>query len=137
MKRRPSWWYKQSAVIPYRVDDDRIEILLITSRRGRRWIVPKGIVERRLTAAESAAREAYEEAGILGTVAPNPLGEYEYEKWGCVCLVTVFAMKVHTELGEWPEAGWRERRWMSVREAARAVKKDLRPFLLEVAGVVT
>jgi 8-oxo-dGTP pyrophosphatase MutT (NUDIX family) len=135
MKRRPSSWYRQSAVVPYRVDEDRVEILLITSRRGRRWIVPKGIVEHQLTAAESAAREAYEEAGVLGTVAPDPIGEYEYEKWGGVCAVTVFAMKVHTVLGEWPEAGTRERRWMPIREAARTVKKDLRPFLLEVADV--
>jgi phosphohistidine phosphatase len=133
MKRRPSWFYKQSAVVPYRVLEDEIEVLLITSRRGSRWIIPKGIIERGLTAAESAAREAYEEAGVIGTVAAIPLGEYEYEKWGGVCTVTVFAMKVHTTLEEWPEATTRQRRWLKVKTAVRAVtKRELKRFILEI-----
>ena len=133
MKRRPSWFFKQSAVVPYRVLRGGIEVLLITSRRRSRWIIPKGIVERGLTAAESAAREAYEEAGILGTVAPTPLGEYEYRKWGGVCTVTVFAMKVHTTLEEWPEASSRQRRWLTVKAAAREVgKAEVKRFIREI-----
>ena len=123
MKRRPPWFYKQSAVIPYRSVHDRLEILLITSRRGTRWVVPKGVIDLGLSAASSACKEAYEEAGVLGAVSPEPIGEYRYEKWGGMCRVTVFALEVHTVLKRWPEDSSRERQWTTVKVAAQIVKE--------------
>ena len=42
---KPDYWYKQSAVIPYRKRDGKTKILLITSRSKNKWIIPKGIIE--------------------------------------------------------------------------------------------
>jgi phosphohistidine phosphatase len=134
MKTRPSWFYVQSAVVPYRVAGDAIEVLLITSRGGKRWAIPKGVVERGMTAAASAAQEAYEEAGVRGDVGDVPLGSYEYEKWGGTCAVEVYAMHVREVLDDWPEPH-RQRRWLSLDEAASTVETDdLRRMFTALAG---
>jgi phosphohistidine phosphatase len=135
MKSRPSWFYRQSGVIPYRGGESRSEILLITSRRRGRWIIPKGVIDPRTTAVESACKEAYEEAGIRGRVNSEPMGEYPYRKWGGVCTVLVFALEVLTELDTWPEASFRRRQWMKVEEAANAVEEPaLRQLILTISS---
>lgn len=123
--------YRQSAVIPYRQRDDGLEILLITSRKGRRWVPPKGVVEPNLSPPQSAAQEALEEAGIRGMVDEVPLGTYAYEKWGGVCEVEVFAMKVTDELADWPEAAFRKREWMPSLEARDRLTEDGLKTLVE------
>jgi 8-oxo-dGTP pyrophosphatase MutT (NUDIX family) len=133
MKSRPSWFYKQSAVIPYRGAGADLEILLITSRKRGRWIIPKGVIDPGTTAIESACKEAYEEAGVQGEANPRCAGEYKYEKWGGTCAVQVFALSVRTVLDSWPEDDIRERKWMSKQEAAKALeisalKKLIRDF---------
>lgn len=70
----PEWMYRQSAVIPYRFGADGLEVLLITSRKRKRWVLPKGVVEPGMTPAGSAEKEAFEEAGIEGRVDDRPLG---------------------------------------------------------------
>lgn len=120
----PPWFYHQSAVIPYRLNDGEPEILLITSRKRRRWVVPKGVIDPFLSPAESAAREAWEEAGLVGRVSAEPAGSYHYQKWGGTCTVEVFLMEVETVLEEWPEASLRQRRWLSPEMAARAVNEE-------------
>ena len=133
----PGWFYAQSAVVPYRLVDGLLEVLLITSRRRRRWTLPKGIVERGMTAAASAAKEAYEEAGVRGDVGSVPLGAYDYRKWGGTCRVEVYPLRVLEELDAWPEAHERERRWLPLAEAIDAVRKDdLRRLLGALEGVV-
>lgn len=128
---RPDYYYVQSAVIPYRMSGGAPEILLVSSRKKTRWVVPKGIQEPELSAAESAAKEAWEEAGARGEVDPSPLGHYQYEKWGGVCTVDVFAMRV-TELvedEEWEESH-RDRKWVSPKAAVKLLKEhDLRTIV--------
>ena len=124
MRTKPAWFYQQSGVIPYRVVDGCFEILLITSIRRGRWIIPKGIVEPGYTPAASAQKEAREEAGIVGSVSAVPLGEYRYEKWGGECTVQVFGLEVHTVWDTWPEAAVRKRQWMALDEAAHAVRES-------------
>ncbi len=129
-RTKPEWMYRQSAVIPFRRAGDGLEVLLITSRKGKRWVVPKGVVEPELTPAQSAAQEAFEEAGIRGTVAERPLGTYAYEKWGGVCEVQVFAMAVTDQLDTWPEAAIRRREWLPLVEAKeRLVEAALKAML--------
>ena len=132
-KTKPDWMYRQSAVIPYRRAADGLEVLLITSRKGKRWVLPKGVVEPHLTPPQSAAQEAFEEAGIRGTVDERPLGSYSYEKWGGVCEVQVFAMAVTDQLEEWPEAFMRRREWLPrVRATERLDEADLKAILDEL-----
>ena len=45
----------QVAALPYRVTDAGLEILLITSRRTHRWIVPKGWPAKGSTPSADAA----------------------------------------------------------------------------------
>lgn len=124
LRDRPAYYYTQSAVIPYRLRDGKPEILLITTRKRRHNIVPKGIVEPGLTAPDSAAKEALEEAGVEGEVAGTPLGSYRYEKWGGTCTVTVYPMRVTRVL---PEDQWEEsdrgREWVSPEAAAGRLKQ--------------
>ena len=109
--------FRQSAVIPFRKSDGKTEILLIRNRSNRRWIIPKGIIEPGLTAQESAAQEALEEAGVTGTVMAQKVGEYQYNKWGGICQVQVFLMRVETILDDWLESQ-RQRKWFSPQLAA-------------------
>lgn len=114
----PEWFYRQSAVVPFRRMRDGIQVLLITSRGRKRWIVPKGVVEPDLSPAESALVEAYEEAGLKGRVVGKALGSYSYEKWDGICKAKVFAMEVTGEYADWPEKAERKRRWLPLSEAA-------------------
>ncbi len=123
MSERPHWMYRQSAVVPYRAGADGLELLLITSRKGTRWVLPKGVVEPGMSPAESAAKEAEEEAGVRGVVDPTPLGTYRYNKWGGTCTVEVFAMGVIQEMSEWPESAIRQRAWLPPEEARDRVRE--------------
>jgi phosphohistidine phosphatase len=110
---RPAYYYTQSAVLPFRWRDGQLEVLLIGSSSNRHWSLPKGIVEPGLSAAQSALKEAREEAGISGQLAPVEPGHYPHAKWGAHCGVTLFAMRVDDELPEHHlEEPQRARRWM-------------------------
>ncbi|MBD1900338.1 NUDIX hydrolase [Trichocoleus sp. DQ-A3] len=115
--------YAQSAVIPYRIKNGKIEVLLITSSTGKRWVIPKGMIEPFMTPQTSAAKEAWEEAGIIGQVLPTLMGTYEYQKGGGTCRVEVFLMQVKTVLEVWPEASFRKRQWVSVKQAVKRVEE--------------
>ncbi|MGB3562306.1 MAG: NUDIX hydrolase [Thermoanaerobaculia bacterium] len=123
MREKPDHFYRQSAVIPYRLRHGKPEILLITSRHKRRWVIPKGIIEPDLSPAASAAKEALEEAGVEGRVGAEPLGSYQYDKWGGTCSVEVFVLEVDRVHDEWAEAN-RQRLWLSPAEAAERVDEE-------------
>lgn len=119
----------QSAALPYRkTADGKLEILLITSRETRRWILPKGWIENNAKAHETAVMEAFEEAGVRGRVKKKPIGSYVYQKRlnngdHVLCQVSVFALKVTDELDDWPEKNERERRWMSLGQGAMQISE--------------
>ncbi|MDE8653948.1 DUF47 family protein [Novosphingobium album (ex Liu et al. 2023)] len=130
---------RQIAVLPYRTEtaavDAPIQILLITSRGTGRWVIPKGKPMNGLPPHAAAAREAEEEAGVLGAACPTPLGSFRYRKrrssgasvWTDV---DVFPFAVTEELEAWEEEHQRERRWFTLAEAARSVdEEDLRALI--------
>ncbi|MBL8798632.1 MAG: NUDIX hydrolase [Planctomycetia bacterium] len=104
---------RQAAAIPIRNGT----ICLVTSRSGKRWVVPKGGMEPGKTAGEIALQEAWEEAGLTGVLQREPVGSFLYEKFGSQHLVTVFLMRVTEETDTWPEDDFRERVWVSPAEA--------------------
>jgi 8-oxo-dGTP pyrophosphatase MutT (NUDIX family) len=116
--------YEQSGVVPYRRVDGQLEVLLITSRRRGRWIIPKGLIEPDMSAAESASIEAFEEAGVRGRISDRPVDEYRYEKWGGVCRVKVFLLEVDQIFDEWLESDIRKREWMTVDDAVTAIEQE-------------
>ena len=125
-------YIEQSGVIPYRLEQGKIEILLVSSRKKKRWVIPKGIIEPDLTPQDSAAKEALEEGGILGEVLPESVGTYTYEKWGGVCRVVVFLLKVTSLQANWLE-DYRERQWFSLPEAQKRLDEaELKNILLKV-----
>ena len=127
MKKKPKYWYNQSSVVPYRILNDQLEILLIRSRKNTKWIVPKGIVELGLSPMESAKKEALEEAGVNVSLGNNFLGSYSYKKWGGKCTVKVYAMEVRTVHDNWEE-DFRERIWVNFNKIDEFIfsKKILR-----------
>ena len=115
---------EQAAVVPFRVRrGGSVEIALITTADGKRWILPKGWIDAGESAAESALREAEEEAGLLGRVVGAALTRYEYAKADSRRVVAVFLMRVTEELESWPE-DHRRRRWMAPDEAAERLEGD-------------
>lgn len=134
---KPAIFFKQSGVIPYRIKDGKIQVLLITSSTGKRWVIPKGTIEPFMTPQDSAAKEAWEEAGIVGIVVPNLMGTYEYQKLGATWQVEVFLMQVETVLEDWPEAKVRQRQWVSVKQAVKRVQEpELKRILMTVPDTV-
>jgi 8-oxo-dGTP pyrophosphatase MutT (NUDIX family) len=128
----------QVAALPYRVTaEGAVEVLLITSRRTHRWIVPKGWTMKGLSAASAAAREAFEEAGVSGEIAAEPLGVFHYlkEKKNSVslpCRVSLFPLKVTRQHRSWPEQATREAKWLPVAEAATLIgEPELRRLILK------
>ena len=137
MPKTPAPYIQQSAVIPFRRRDSRLEVLLITSSGGSRWVIPKGMKETELSPRESAAREALEEAGIEGMVSGESIGTYTYEKGGDLCKVQVFAMTVELVHEDWQE-NHRERCWLGLKEAARRVdEKGLKRLIKALPDFVT
>ena len=121
---------RQASVVPFRRRNQRVEFCLITTRKGN-WIFPKGIIDPGETLEQSAAKEALEEAGILGQIT-LPLGQYEYFKWGTTITVTALLMEVYQVEDSWEE-DWRQRRWVTVEEARKLVVRDELKELLETA----
>jgi phosphohistidine phosphatase len=123
MAVKPGYFCRQSGVIPYRKRKGNLEILLITSRKERHWIIPKGIIEPDFSARDSAAREALEEAGVKGGVHARQLGVYRHRKWGRTCTVKVFPMRVTRIYKVWDEAD-RDREWVSLKKALKMISND-------------
>lgn len=106
-------YIRQAAALPLRNG----RVCLVTSSNGKRWVIPKGLIEPGQTAGETALQEAWEEAGLTGSLRPEPIGSFLYEKWCGVCHVTVFAMQVTDVAQQWPERELRQRTWLSVPTA--------------------
>lgn len=130
---------QQVATLPFVAMADGIEVLLITSRRRRRWIVPKGWPDKSGSLAEAAAREAFEEAGVVGPVQREPVGTYSYQKvmpagYQVLCHVFVYPLLVVQHALSWQEQAERSMRWLSLAKAADQVDdQDLAALLHELS----
>jgi 8-oxo-dGTP pyrophosphatase MutT (NUDIX family) len=116
----------QYAALPYRHDDETVEVLLVTSLGTKRWIIPKGWPMSGRRPHEAAAREALEEAGVVGTVGSEAIGTYRYDKRrkggaSVPCDVEVFPLDVGLQRKRWREKGRREVKWLPPEEAAKTV----------------
>ena len=133
--RKPASWYRQSGVIALRVKNGAPQVLLVTSFGGKRWVLPKGIVEKGYSASRSAAKEAWEEAGVTGRVSRRLLGRYCYGKWRGTCTVLVYRLDVEEVHRAWPERHVRRRRWYTPAQAAERVGNPvIGALILETAA---
>lgn len=115
--------HRQAAALPYRFRGRRLEVALVTSTQGGRWVVPKGNLEHGEAAWACAQREAHEEAGLLGRVERHPIGRYRYTKRGLQREVDVYLLNVTQELDEWIEGDLRRRKWVPVESAVERVRE--------------
>jgi 8-oxo-dGTP pyrophosphatase MutT (NUDIX family) len=120
----------QYGALPYRFSKDAaLEILLVTTRGTRRWIVPKGWPIRGLRPAKSAAREAFEEAGVTGRIGAKPMGLFAYDKLrdetggSTTCEVKVYPLLVKRQSRVWPESHQRTTQWVEPSRAIAMIKE--------------
>ena len=120
--------FVQYGALPYRLSKaGAVELLLVTSRETKRWIVPKGWPIEGLEPYDVAVREGYEEAGIRGVIGKKAIGTYSYEKTDRIhgrtisCRVTVFPLLVRRQRRTWPERHQRKTKWVSIRRAASLI----------------
>jgi 8-oxo-dGTP pyrophosphatase MutT (NUDIX family) len=109
----------QAAAVPVRAG----RLCLVTSKDGQRWGIPKGHLEPGKSLQEIALQEAWEEAGLSGELWPEPIGVYEYAKWGGTYRVSVFVLEVTAEAQSWPEAGQRHRTWLLPHQAIGSISR--------------
>lgn len=126
---------QQVAAIPLRRQaHGALEVLLVTSRGTGRWVAPKGWLMPGKENWEAARIEAFEEAGVEGTVLQKSIGSYHYWKasgdLGSWMRVETFAMAVTTMHQIWPEEKERERKWFGLDEAAAVIVEP------ELAGIL-
>lgn len=121
----------QYGALCWRMHRGHVEVLLITSRDTGRWVIPKGWPISDLDPSASAAREAWEEAGVRGKTETEPMGLYSYDKVlgpdsALPCAVSVFSLRVEELAAKFPERKERRRKWFA---AAKAAKKVAEPEL--------
>jgi 8-oxo-dGTP pyrophosphatase MutT (NUDIX family) len=144
MNRTDDAVFQQYGALPFSIaDDGAIRILLVTTRGRREWIIPKGWPIRNLSASATAAREAYEEAGLLGSVVSDvPIGSFRYTKQRnsrkeTIHEVSVFLFAVERQLRKWPEKAERVTKWFAPEEASSVVAPEgLSDLLLRSADAV-
>ena len=94
----------QFAALPWRISEHGTrQVLLLTSRETRRWVIPKGWPMKKRRPAEVASQEAYEEAGLIGRIlGKRPIGNFHYmkrlAKGEVLCQVRVFLFRVEQQL---------------------------------------
>jgi 8-oxo-dGTP pyrophosphatase MutT (NUDIX family) len=126
----------QTGALPWRRKKKGVEVLLVTGRRSRRWTIPKGWPMPGKSLAEAAAQEAFEEAGVKGTIDPEPLGSFRHTKTNLAIgdldvTILVHPMSVELELPKWPELGQRKRKWFKPEDAAdRVDSEELRVLIM-------
>ena len=124
MKKRTT----QVAALPIRISDDgEINVLLVSSRETRRWVIPKGWPSKKMGDAKAAAREAREEAGVTGKVYRKPVGFYRYRKVlpesSRILDVAVYVLWVRKLRKSWVEQKERARIWATLEDAAKLVRE--------------
>ena len=131
----------QYGALPYRFSPDAaMEILLVTTRGTRRWIIPKGWPMKGLRPAKSAAREAFEEAGVTGRIGAKPMGLFTYDKLvdeagtQTTCKVRVYPLLVKRQSHVWPESHQRTTQWVEPSRAIAMIKEpDLKKIVASFA----
>lgn len=126
---------RQVAALPLRFQRGRVEVCLVTTRETRRWTIPKGWPMKDRKDCRAAAIEAEEEAGLLGKIGKEPVGEYLYwkrrDQHFDLVRVFVYRLDVTGHLPVWREMSEREVRWFTPADAALLVEEPGLSALLE------
>ncbi|WDZ81977.1 NUDIX domain-containing protein (plasmid) [Ensifer adhaerens] len=130
---------RQAGAICYRRarGADGYDVLLISGKSSGRWGIPKGHVETGETSKDAAAREAFEEAGVIGVSTEHSVGGFTYckDSSALVYRVRVHLIAVRSLASDYPERGVRSNRWVPAPIAAYEVgEPGLRQLLVRILG---
>ena len=129
--------YNQIGALCYKTVDNKTQVLLITSRKSKRWIIPKGWKIDKLSNRKSAALEAWEEGGVQGKVSNRSIGTYDYRKKNDLgdfftCRVKVYGLRVKSLKRKFPEQGQRQLQWVDTNKAIEYVfEPELKKLITE------
>jgi 8-oxo-dGTP pyrophosphatase MutT (NUDIX family) len=119
----------ESGALAYRRrKNGEVLILLVSKKRSKKWGIPKGKVNASLSFGETAAKEAFEEAGVIGRVSPNSVGMFRAKKGTPIpksIEVWVYLLEVDEMLSNWPEKETRQIRWVSCKVGARELREPV------------
>ena len=127
---------QQVAALPFRMINEIPHFLLVTSRGPQpRWILPKGSIEKNVSRPMTAANEAREEAGVVGSVGKKTIGLWVVRKNGNRpnTRIQVYALEVQRVLKFWDERLERRRGWFTAAEASRLVAGELAQVIVSFA----
>ena len=120
---------KKWGVIPFRGTDRENLEFMIVSTKGGKWGLPKGNLMNKLGPRKTALQEAYEEAGILGTIVNQKISKKVRGK-----KMAFYPMEVKNEFSVWPESEWRKRKWIRSNDTDNYLSSNsLRSLLAEVS----
>ena len=124
----------QSGALVYRVTErNRRQVLLVRKRRSKRWGIPKGTAKPYLSLAQNAAKEVFEETGVIGVVEPNSIGMFRAMKRAPVghqvLEVWLYLLRATDSTVDFPESGERETKWVGCKKAAQQLAE---PVLVEL-----
>ena len=124
----PSALPLQVAAVCYRRKNARVEFLLVNTNGGGKWTFPKGDPEPSLSHSQAAEREAWEEAGVRGSIEPRHFHLYIHSKgvfWKTPgvqeYVIKAFLMEVEQVGG--PHEASRNPTWFGPEEAIRILAK--------------
>ncbi len=115
--------YKEIGAFAYYIKNKKLMVVLVTNSSGRQWILPKGHIETDLSRKQVALTEAYEEAGIIGNIAPFGYKEISFKRKERNICLRVYPVKIKKVLNKWPEWHSRERVVLPAEKAASVVHK--------------
>lgn len=114
--------------IPFDIRGGRMAILLVTSQRRGRWILPKGLLKPKESHKQCCKREAFEEAGVSGKFLRHyPITASIGKATGgsiSHAPVTYYPLLVTDQADSWPEDAKRQRHWALLEDASQVTDRD-------------
>ena len=105
------------------------KVVLVTSRKGESWILPKGNRAKKRSDRLQAKREAFEEAGLQGSMNCK---HYDFNSFEKSKNFRIFTMNVKKILNDFPEKNQRKRMVTTFDRAEKMVKGEYLEIIREL-----
>lgn len=108
---------EEYGTIPYIKKNNSYRFVIVTKRHhAKKWIFPKGQPEADKSAKEIAVNEAYEEAGVIGTIKGKAV-KIELKKSRETVVYKLYPLRVSKVCRNWPERKTRKRKFIKPSKA--------------------
>ena len=110
---------EEIGVVPYIKRNNSYRFIIVTARKHPgRWIFPKGQPERDKSSREIAVNEAFEEAGIIGTIRGRSI-KCRVKKKGETIVYKMYPFRISKVCRKWPERKIRMRKFVKADKARK------------------